>query len=201
MRAGANMITHGIDLGQTNDYTAHAVIETLDGISYLRFITRMRDMRYDDMMKRSAQIIHSKFGNIWGDATGAASPAAFDILEHYIEGYPCVLTRVKITGGDAINVTDFSLNVPRGLLIDNVRIGIQNQTIKFPKTLTINDVDMAEVLYKEILNFQSELSTSGNVIYKTRQGKHDDMLFAVALAYYGSMQGLSVDTGYTYRHS
>lgn len=194
-------ITHGIDLGQTNDYTAHAVLETIDDITYLRFITRLRDMKYDDMMKRSAQIIHAKFGNIWGDATGAASPAAFDILEHYITGYPCTLTRVKITGGDNVNVTDYSINVPRGLLIDNLRIAIQNKTVKFPKTLIINDQDMADILYKEILSFQSEMTTSGNVVYRTRQGKHDDMLFAVALAYYGTLSESVNSCGYIKRYS
>lgn len=73
------LITHGIDLGQTNDYTAHAVCETTDGITELRFIDRYNKQSYEDMMKRSAKIIHAKMGDVWGDATGAASPAAFEI--------------------------------------------------------------------------------------------------------------------------
>lgn len=207
LHSGSNLwcqavVTHGIDLGQTNDFTTHAVCETTDGITELRFIDRYNKQSYNDMMKRSAKIIHAKFGDVWGDATGAASPAAFEILQGIIDPYPVNLTMVKITSGMNIGVSEGYLTVPRGLLIDGLRIGIQNQTVKFPKVIAVEDsqVNMIPILYQELLEFQSEISTAGNVVFKHRQGHHDDLLFAVCLAVFGASQGGNQPCGYVRRY-
>ena len=195
------MITHGIDLGQTNDFTAHAVVETVEGISYLRFMDRYNGQTYEAMMRQSAKYIHDAMGNVYGDATGAASPAAFEILQKFIEPFPVSLTQIKITSGDSIGCTEYAMTVPRGLLIDGLRIAIQNKTVKIPKTLIVNGQNIVEVLYQELLEFQSEISASGNVIFKHRAGKHDDLLFAFALAYFGATQANTISLGYSRRYS
>jgi len=193
------MITHGIDLGQTNDFTAHAIIETIDGVSYLRFIDRYNGASYVDMMKQSAKYIHDKMGNVYGDATGAASPAAFEILQTLIEPFPVSLTQIKITSGDSIGCTDYAMTVPRGILIDGLRIGIQNKTVKIPKVLMVDGQNIVDVLYQELIEFQSEISASGNVVFKHRPNKHDDLLFAFALAYFGATQEQTASVGYIRR--
>jgi len=193
------VVCHGIDLGQVNDYTAYAVTHTTGGQTYLKYVNRWRLDSYKNMMATIADKINKKNGVVLGDASGAASPAAFEFLTPAIQKSSFI--PVKITGGDEIHYNHGFLCVPNGHLIDNLKIGIQNGDLKLPSKLMVGDDDLLPILRKELQGYSAVKSDAGNWRFKSLT-EHDDLLFAVALAYYGKTLAINqtvTKNGYGYR--
>lgn len=185
------MIYYGIDLGQTNDYTALACIETIDnGKRILRKLNQWRKMRYVQMLTECSKIVKRYGGIVYGDATGAASPGCFERFEVMIE--PNDFKYIKITGGDRayLNQQTHFFHLPKSLMIAELQMLLENEQLQVPKT-----IELWNVLKDQIANYECKISPSGNEIYNARDPDvHDDLIIAIGLACYASNHDSTVES-------
>jgi hypothetical protein len=97
------------------------------------------------------------------DATGVGAPVV-ELLKK--AGFTARMRPVVITGGESVGKLPHAETVPRRVLLENLRILLENQSVRFPKGL-----DNWEDLRRELLG----LGRAGS-------RERDDMAFALALA-------------------
>ena len=74
--------------------------------------------------------------------------------------------------------------VPKRDLVSVVQVGLQNRTLKIAESL-----QLAETLSRELQNFTVKITDAANDIYGAwREGTHDDLVLAVALAVWKANQ-------------
>lgn len=77
-----------------------------------------------------------------------------------------------------MNADGSSINVPKRDLVSVIQVLLQTKRLKIPTLLP-----EAQILLEEMTNFQVKISLAGNDSYGAwREGTHDDLLLAVALA-------------------
>ncbi len=181
----------GIDLGQTNDYTALACVEVIgNGKRVLRKLNQWRKMRYIQMLTECSKIVKRYGGIVYGDATGAASPGCFERFEVMIQ--PNDFRYIKITGGDRayLNQQTHLFHLPKALMIAELQMMIENEQLAVPSTITL-----WEKLKEQIANYECKLSPAGNEIYSARDPDvHDDLIIAIGLACYASSHDNTVES-------
>lgn len=187
----------GLDLGQSQDYTALAVVERTDVADVLeRFRaeghpthTRYRTSLYavrklerlalatayptivrhvitalrDPRLVRAVLVV---------DKTGVGAP----IVDLFRQAGLAPVA-VTITGGQTTTATGGGVGVPKRDLVHGTLALLQEGTLKIAAGLRL-----AEALVEELVNFRVEISQSGRDTYEARQGVHDDLVLAVALA-------------------
>jgi hypothetical protein len=85
--------------------------------------------------------------------------------------------RVQITAGVTETRDGMSCSVPKLLLVSRLQALLHQGQIKIKRTLP-----EAEVLVRELQDFRVEYTASGNLTFNARQGRHDDMVLALAIA-------------------
>jgi len=176
----------GVDLGQVNDYTAICMIEVLrppeidEGrLLIVRHLTRFRDVLYPDVAERVEK--RMKHPHLSGraalavDATGVG-PAVTDLLKR--RGMS--LKEVKIHGGDSETRGEGGVHrVPKRNLVSTLQVALQTGVLKIPSKL-----ELGETLRDELMNFRVKVNVStGHDSYEAwREGDHDDLVLAAALA-------------------
>jgi len=117
------------------------------------------------------------------DATGVGAPV-IDMMRRARLGVP--ISAVVITGGDAVTLDGSKVRVPKRDLVSNLAVMLQEHHLRIAAGLSL-----AEVLVQELLNFKAKISSSGHDSYEAwREGQHDDLVLAVALAcWMGKTQG------------
>lgn len=110
------------------------------------------------------------------DMTGVGRPVV-DLLKR--ERLPGRLIDVTITGGDAVARDGSSYRVPKRDLVSVTQIVLQGERLKIASALP-----EAATLTRELLNFQVKISaeTAHDAYGAWREGSHDDLVLAVALA-------------------
>jgi hypothetical protein len=187
----------GLDLGQSQDYTAIAVIEkerlltgerdagTREWKTETRWNLRHMDRpslgtpypaivdRVKGLIARSPLMGNSE---LVVDATGVGAPVV-DLLKRSQIGAP--VRAVTITGGDAVNYSDGRYRVPKRDLVSNLAVLFQGKHLRIA-----DGIPFADVLVQELLNFRAKINVrTGNDSYEAwREGVHDDLVLAVALA-------------------
>lgn len=112
---------------------------------------------------------------------GGVGRGVIDLLVS--EKMPGRLVPITITGGDTSTKTKWNdtgivaYRVPKHLLVSAVQINLQNKTLKVVPT-----IEHAAILKSEMENFRIRVTIAGNELYNAREGKHDDILLATALA-------------------
>jgi hypothetical protein len=174
----------GLDLGQAQDFTALCVIEKVrlkpldqetfhhlrhlerfdQGTTYPTIVEKLQGMVQEEPLIGKYQIIT--------DATGCGRPV-IDLLRRA----KLVVTPVIITGGHRVVYEEGYYNVPKRELVSMLQILLGNRRLKIAENLP--DTQM---LVHELLNFQMTINEKANDVYEGRQGVHDDMVLAVALA-------------------
>jgi hypothetical protein len=176
----------GVDLGQANDYTAVCVIETLrpheihEGrLLVVRHLTRFRDVLYPDVADMVEKLMkHPRLSGraaLAVDATGVG-PAVTDLLKK--RGMS--LKEVKIHGGDSETRGEGGVHrVPKRNLVSTLQVALQTGVLKIPSKL-----ELGETLRDELMNFRVKVNVStGHDSYEAwREGDHDDLVLAAALA-------------------
>jgi hypothetical protein len=189
----------GVDLGQVKDYTAVCVIETLlppeinEGrLLVFRHLTRFRDVLYPDVADRVEKLMkhpHLSCGAALAvDATGVG-PAVTDLLKK--RGMS--LKEVKIHGGDAETRGEGGVHrVPKRNLVSTLQVALQTGMLKIPSKL-----ELGETLRAELMNFRVKINVStGHDSYEAwREGDHDDLVLAAALAAW-SASAFPTDAGF-----
>ncbi len=185
----------GLDLGQAKDYSALAIIECIrtvtngggkDEITALNCIHLQRwQLRTSypaivaDVVKMINSLKPSQSNDskpvLAVDATGVGAPV-IDLFKR--EKIHAELRPIQIVGGSNVSSEFGMTRVPKRDLVSVVQVALQNRTLKIAGGL-----GLAEVLSRELQNFTVKITDAANDVYGAwREGTHDDLVLAVALA-------------------
>lgn len=183
----------GLDLGQAKDFTALGVIDCVrtitnekDEITHLNCIHLQRwQLRtpYPAIVADVVKMINGlmpfqspDYKPVLAiDATGVGAPVV-DLFKR--EKINAELRPIQIVGGANVSEEFGTTRVPKRDLVSVVQVALQNRTLKIASELT-----EAETLARELQNFTVKITDSANDVYGAwREGTHDDLVLAVALA-------------------
>jgi hypothetical protein len=178
----------GLDLGQTQDFTALAVLQcTLPDSGEteadppehaLRHLQRFPlGTPYTEIVPAVAHLTGAEplcGSPLVVDQTGVGR-AVVDMLRQ-AAGW---VVPVTITGGHAVTrVEDGSYHVPKKELVTCLQVVMQARRLQIARSLPD-----AALLVRELQNFQVKITAAANETYGVwRDGQHDDLVLAVALA-------------------
>ena len=189
-------------MGQSEDPTAIAVVERAevpgewDAVAYAHRIEMMRRLRhmermalgtvYPEVVERVGQVMRSPAlsngqRHLVVDATGVGRPVV-DLLAS--ERLPCRLWPVTITGGDAEAYTNGYYRVPKRDLIVGLQLVFQNRELQIAKGLK-----EGPALAREMSGMRVRVGDGGREQFGAREGQHDDLVLAVALACWAEKKG------------
>ena len=189
----------GLDLGQSRDHTAIAAVERAeltgewDPMAFawrkvaalrLRYLERMPlGVLYPQMVARVRQVLqHPGLAGrctLVVDSTGVGRPVV-DLL--YEAKLGCSITAVTITGGEGETAAGGYHGVPKRDLIIGLQVLLQQRKLQIAA-----DLEHGPLLVKEMSEMQVRVTPAGKEQYGTwREGQHDDLTFAVALACWGA---------------
>jgi len=115
------------------------------------------------------------------DATGVGTPVV-DLFKR--EKINAILAPIQIVAGANVSEENGMFRVPKRDLVSVVQVGLQNRTLKIASGL-----NLAETLSRELQNFTVKITDAANDVYGAwREGTHDDILLAVALAVWKANQ-------------
>ena len=195
----------GLDLGQAKDFSALAIIErgstatttdvrgetpncknTKDEINSLHCIHLHRwQLRTSypaivaDVVKMINELDPERSPNaqpvLAVDATGVGAPVV-DLFKR--ERINAELAPIQIVAGANVSEENGMTRVPKRDLVSVVQVGLQNRKLKIAESL-----QLAETLSRELQNFTVKITDAANDVYGAwREGTHDDLVLAVALA-------------------
>jgi hypothetical protein len=200
----------GVDLGQKKDFTAVAVVERSDvvyqersALTYrrygkcefrLRFLERLElGLSYPGVVDAISELVYKLKGPgpLWFnappialvvDATGVGT-AVVDLLKK--AGLECELAAVTITAGERESQNAFGWNVPKRDLVSELEVMYDNDEL-----LMANDLDFGDELIEELTSMEVKQSEKGRERFGAwREGQHDDLVLAVALAVWRAKKG------------
>ncbi len=195
---GASRYFVGLDLGQAKDPSAIAVVERAellgewDAVAWahrreielrLRRLDRLPlGMKYPEIEGWVQHVVESvaKRGDceLLVDATGVGRP----VVDHLREaGLGRKMRAVMVTGGQSERSDGGFDYVPKRDLIAGLQVLFEYGDLRIAKTLRY-----VEALKKEMADMRVKVTPSGNEQFGAwREGEHDDLVFAVALACWG----------------
>jgi hypothetical protein len=175
----------GLDLGQSQDYTAITILEkepqSEDTPSNyrIRYLERPQlGTPYPDIVEKVSKMLNSDQlkdkATLVVDQTGCGRPV-FDLFEK--AGLNPI--GISIHGGDAVTHEGSSWRVPKRDLVACLQVLLQNERLKVSKKLKLE-----QVLSREMLNFKVKIDpkTAHDSYSAWREGDHDDLVLAVAMA-------------------
>ena len=190
----------GLDLGQANDFTAMAVLTRPNvhcspqwrlrrpsyalghlqrfpmGTPYREIFAALREMLLKPQLYRSIVAV---------DITGVGQ-AVVDMLRETLPGVTCLLCTATITAGQAAgDVAGVGFCIPKKELVSVVQVFLQNRRLQIPR-----GIPEVNLLLQELENFKMKVKMpkADQSLEDWREGPHDDLVFAVALAgYYGEL--------------
>jgi hypothetical protein len=186
----------GLDLGQSRDHSALAVVERadlvldeMDWITYERlrrvrfrvlFAERVRlGTPYPDVVERVRQVARNP--QLAGrcalvmDATGVGAPV-LDLLRQADLG--CGIEAVILTGGERESHSGGLWRVPQRDVVAGLRTMLEKDELGLSRK-----VKGAGTLLKELADMGARMTVRGRVSFGAqREGSHDDLVMATALA-------------------
>jgi hypothetical protein len=201
---------NGLDLGCAQDYTALACLEqqrVCDPITKepgRKWTYQVRHLeRYDlgqsyptmiELAKKTLEKPPLTGSRLAIDFTGVGRPV-LDIIN--LIGLPVKRVPILITGGHAItrDADTGAYHVPKKELVSTLQILMQSGRLKIAKSMPL-----ADKLSTELSNFRVKITASANESFGAwRDGQHDDLVLAVALACWlgenvggGDVKGISL---------
>ena len=174
----------GVDLGQAQDYTAIAIAERKDlnltkPEYHIRHLERLKlGTPYPAIVERVLGLMQS--GQLIGkttlvvDKTGVGAPVVDMFRAAGL--HPIAIT---ITGGDSDSGSGDDYRVPKRDLVSTLQVLFQAGRLK-----VAGDLPEARTLTEELLNFKVTINakTAHDSYESWREGIHDDLVLAVALA-------------------
>ena len=173
----------GLDLGQSNDYTAVSVLEHVGEEYHARHLARIRGIPYPAIVDKVAEIMHALKDQaaLVVDQTGTGAPVV-DLFNQ--AGLNPV--GVLIHGGDRASHEGGVWRVPKRDLVACLQVLFQSGRLKISSKLPL-----AEALQAELLNFKVKIdpATAHDSYSAWREQDHDDMVLSVALAAWWAERG------------
>lgn len=185
----------GVDLGQSQDYTAIAVVERAElkgawdpeEFAWRKVVKlRLRHLErvplgtpYTEVVERAALVTRApqivECCELVVDATGVGRPVV-DLLRKTRLGGKII--PVTFTGGNTERCTNGYYGVPKRDLITRLQILLQRGTLQIAAGM-----EYGPALVKEMADMRVKMTRSGYEQFEAwREGTHDDLVFAVALA-------------------
>ncbi|MFN7919905.1 MAG: hypothetical protein U0Q16_07400 [Bryobacteraceae bacterium] len=185
----------GVDLGQTQDYTAIAMVERReqttdehDRVTWERVIVTdylVRGVKrvplgtpYPDVVleiARVAAMASPRNVTLVVDATGVGAPVV-DMIRQAISGVRVV--PVVFTAGSTARNDGGVHKVPKKDLVHGLMVLFQDGRLRIAQ-----DTGAYAILTNELKNLRVKISAEAHVGYEAwREGQHDDLVFALALA-------------------
>jgi hypothetical protein len=177
----------GLDLGQTSDFSALAVLEQTCDVLKLprrwRYACRYLERwplgtPYPQIVDAVAALTAREpvaGGKLVADQTGVGA-AVVDLFRQRRLG--CTLTPVMITAGEATTHTKTGWHVPKRELA-----AVLVALMQTGRLTIVGDMPWADALHRELATFQIKLTAAGNEVFGAeRRRDHDDLVLAVALA-------------------
>ena len=169
----------GLDLGQAQDYTAIAVVEKQEKEYHVRHLERPKlGTPYPAIVEQVQNLLKSD--QLWGrtalvvDKTGVGAPVVDMFRKAGLR--PVAIT---ITGGNSVSKDGDGYHVPKRDLVSTLQVLFQSGRLKVAGSLP-----EARTLVEELLNFKVKINvkTAHDSYEAWREGIHDDLVLAVALA-------------------
>ena len=191
--------TVGLDLGQTKDYTALVILERHgereQAVFHARHLERFPlGTPYPAIVAAVAEMLKQpslskEKVRLAVDETGVGAPVVDLFRQARLNA---VLHPIHITGGSTVNRDRGVEYVPKRNLVSVVQVALQTDKLKVASALP-----EAQTLVRELQNFQVKITDAANDTYGTwREGTHDDLVLAVALALYaGKKRGAPIEQG------
>jgi hypothetical protein len=189
----------GVDLGQAKDFTAVAILERAelvrgwDPVTYacrkhvelrLRYLERLPlGTPYPRVAERVVKVTRSAEMagrcSLVVDATGVGRPVV-DLLKRERPG--CTLMPVNITGGASESKNGGYYGVPKRDLVTGVQVLLQSGGLQIA-----SGIPHGAALAAEMADMRAKVTAAGNTQFGAwREGAHDDLVLAVALACWGA---------------
>lgn len=171
----------GVDRGQAQDYTALAVLQG-GHIYQVRHLFRERGIPYTAIVDKIRSLMYSiELGavrpSLIVDQTGVGAPVV-DLMR----ARGLTPKAITITGGDKSHATDRwkrDWRVPKRDLMSNLLVLSQNGRLKIAAGLKEASTLAAEL---QNMRVKIDLRTAHDSYVSWREGQHDDLVLAVALA-------------------
>lgn len=178
----------GVDVGQAHDHTALAIVQprwrrddpeaALAPIYDIRYLDRAPlGTSYPGLVRAIARMLTQPpldgGARLIVDATGVGRPIVDLFIEHGLR--PIAVT---VTAGDQVNGRGRAVRVPKRDIASSLQRILQEERLRIASAL-----HHAGTLVDEMLDFRVRITASGHDQYGTwREGAHDDLVFAVAIA-------------------
>jgi hypothetical protein len=179
----------GLDLGQSQDYTALAIAEqhSVPAAYDVRHLQRFAlGTPYPDLVARVEVLMGLLPAGtpLVVDSTGVGA-AVVDLLVR------AKLSPISVTITSGTNVTrhDSNFRLPKRDLIACIQVLLQSSRLRISAALP-----EAMTLVQELLDFRLQITETGHDIYGARTG-HDDLLTAAALAVWYAEHGRGLGAG------
>lgn len=201
---GVESLIVGLDLGQAMDYTALAILKRkpvldADGKPVLDAKRRpafrhdvvhlhryQLGVSYPNLVREVAALVREPRVQAMGrpilavDSTGVGRAVTDQFLEARM---PVTLVPITITAGagstsEMWNQTaTMAYRVSKIELVSAVQVGLQTGRLAINPTLAL-----ADLLQRELLNYTVKITTAAHETFSAREGTHDDLVLALALA-------------------
>ena len=187
----------GVDLGQRHDPTALAAVERIvqrgpevDRATFepiVQAVYRVRGLRrlklgtpYPEIVAEVVSVARTVAVQgpvtVVVDATGVGAPVV-DLLRQELDS-TIPLVPVIFTAGDTARVDNGTHRVPKKDLVHGLIVLFEDKRLRL-----LDDHPEARALVNELSNMRIKISGESHASYEAwRQGQHDDMVFALALA-------------------
>jgi hypothetical protein len=177
----------GLDLGQTADFTALAVLERPtalrkgDSVVYaMRHLRRFAlGTPYTEIVPAVAKLVDAPpltgHVSLVVDQTGVGRA----VVDMFRRSAQCQVVPVTITCGQQVTETeDRCWHVPKKELVTSLQLLLQSRRLQIARTLP-----EAATLVRELENFRVKITLAANETFGAwREGQHDDLVLAAALA-------------------
>jgi len=180
-----------VDLGQSNDPTAVAVLEhrkhqhvhikgriTQAGETFdVRYLRRLPlGLSYVEQVGEVSRLVGRPPLNdqclFAIDETGVGRAVG-----DFFDQVGVSPTRITITGGTAVtNVGPRRFHVPKGILVSLLDARLHTGELRFAANLT-----EASAMANELRDFRRHVSAAGRFSFEARAGQHDDLVLSVAI--------------------
>jgi hypothetical protein len=198
----------GLDLGQSQDYSALAIVErsgeAKSNYKFLCSYLKRWHLRtsYTSIVDETVQIMQKpelqsgpQRPMLLVDATGCGAPV-IDLFKR--TNHQSYLEPVLITGGADVSKANGVWRVPKRNLVSTVQVLLQSQRIKIAGKLP-----EASTLTAELQNFRAKISDSGHDSYGAgsdwREGNNDDLVLSLAMSLWGATEVQVSTYGHAFR--
>jgi len=177
----------GLDLGQAADWSALAVLERTEPLDdeHRGWSLACRGLKrwplgtsYPAIVDAVAELVAKpplRYSRLVIDGTGVGRPVV-DMFAY--AGLPVQLVPVLITSGNKYTYEDDGYHhVAKVILISTVVVQLQERRLRFARSLP-----ETKTLVKELQNYRVKITPAANEVFNARDGAHDDLLLALALA-------------------